>query len=457
MSLRLPRFLQSPVLLWTITAFTIAFSGALVVLILNASANSRSKLERDLAIANSETSTTIAALAQVEAMLVDQIEATDHIFGMVGSLESQNADLERDALTMRATIVALTTENESIGKQIADSHDQRIGLTDSLNEARADLDHARAENKQLSDALVDERTKLSQDNSDLQQRIDGLVVTNVSLGDTIQSLKEQNDALGRSLGGLQSKYETLTDMVEDVETLKATILALEEDIAVLEALRKPLVPLDVVETFPVCTGSMEPKITCMDSVVELRDFRPEDIIVGAVIAFYKPGDDPDNAFTSQVLHRVMGIKTEDSVRYFWTKGDANREPDGSWVPEGNVTAYVVSIIEDTRPENADLRADVNDARRRFYDFWDAWEAAEARYDEIALRYCGRVKPFFCSASEADFAKVERAFARYKTATADYNRASCNYQKLQHKARTESEPVDPFRIPPPFFSLACFSV
>ena len=165
-----------------------------------------------------------------------------------------------------------------------------------------------------------------------------------------------------------------------MESLQGTVDSLRKEIAELEAKRRPLI-LSVDRSFFVCTGSMEPKITCLDEATWLENPRPEEITVGTVISF-NPNcweDEPDNSSTA---HRVMDIKVENGVHYYWPKGDAADEPDGCWVPFDHVDGYMIEIHKDVRPENAELRRLVN-AGADAYD--DAVIAYYALYDQHCER------------------------------------------------------------------------
>ena len=76
----------------------------------------------------------------------------------------------------------------------------------------------------------------------------------------------------------------------------------------------------------VRSGSMEPTIPT-GSVVFYRPLPADEVKVGDVIAFSKPGDESE-----RVTHRVHRIGNGSTGRYFVTKGDANGAPDTWRVP-----------------------------------------------------------------------------------------------------------------------------
>ncbi len=133
-----------------------------------------------------------------------------------------------------------------------------------------------------------------------------------------------------------------------------------------------------------CTGSMEPALTCLDLVAWDVPDKPERLGVGTVIS-YGPGcwEDADG-----FSHRVIDVKVEDGVQYYWTKGDASLEDDGCWVPHEHVEAYVVAVYMDVYRENAWLRDKVNGSEAAMDVLLDSWWDLDAVYGEALERYCG---------------------------------------------------------------------
>ena len=226
----------------------------------------------------------------------------------------------------------------------------------------------------------------------LQRANDGLSVENAGL---TQSLKEATDLAeetGLQLTSLKSAYEALNrrhgELAIEHQTLKASVATLaelerqaegiREQIKELEALREPLIlgPGGRYRGGLRCTGSMEPAITCLDEATWVADFQPEAIVVGATISFA-----PDCWGGDGAAHRVVDVKVEDGVYYYWPKGDNNSEADGCWVPHTDVLAYITEIHRGVRPENAELRQHVNSAKAAFDEALAAVEAAWATMEE----------------------------------------------------------------------------
>ena len=158
---------------------------------------------------------------------------------------------------------------------------------------------------------------------------------------------------------------------------------LKAEIADLKAQREPLLlPSGSFGRInPRCTGSMGPALTCLDKATVLMDFRPEVIVVGAIITFHRCDD-------RLVAHRVVDVRIEDGVRMFQTQGDASPEPDECWISETDVDSYVTAIHKNIRPDNAPLRDAVRGARADFEASVDAYRTARATYRDLVERVCG---------------------------------------------------------------------
>lgn len=89
----------------------------------------------------------------------------------------------------------------------------------------------------------------------------------------------------------------------------------------------------------VLSGSMTPAISPGDIVVS-QYVDPETIKVDDIITFQHP----DQKDTESVTHRVINISNQDGQSAFYTKGDANENPDLNQVDAENVIGKVVFVI-----------------------------------------------------------------------------------------------------------------
>ena len=144
---------------------------------------------------------------------------------------------------------------------------------------------------------------------------------------------------------------------------------------------------------------MTPTLRCMDEASLETIFDPQDIQPGAIIAFSPDCTGPEDE-SEGMVHRVVKVKVEDGLHYYWPKGDADRQADGCWIPETDVTGYVVEVHRNTRPKAAALHAEVI--------------RASGAVDEILDRYCGvGVSADDCQVSRAEYDEIMAASAVYE--------------------------------------------
>ena len=175
--------------------------------------------------------------------------------------------------------------------------------------------------------------------------------------------------------------------------------------AELERRREPLIVDSYTAGFK-CTGSMEPRITCLDSATWLYNFNPEDIVVGTVISFTPTAE--CNLTSSRVAHRVMSVTGDASGNYYyWPRGDANSQDDGCWIPHTNVNGYIIELHRNSNLENSGLRSRVNTAKA-------ARDEARQNYEQKRLEYCGSLTGA-CTLSGTRYAEVIRLLNTYLAA------------------------------------------
>ena len=359
-----------------------------------------------------ETVESLQAKRNVLDATVESLRAErDGLEATVGSLRVERNGLE-------ATVETLQTERDGLKATVASLQAERDGLETTVESVQAERDGLEASYAVLSD-----------ENSGLKA--------------TLQTLEEDKRSLETQVEQFKLAHESVTKLEERAEGLRAVIAGLEED-------RKAL-QVKSIEMFPTCTGSMEPKITCLDTVVVLQNFLPEDIAVDTVISYYPPGQTAADG-GSPVLHRVIDIKTEDDVHYFWPKGDALDAPDGVWVAEGNVLGYVIELRQGKRPENSALRERVNGARERYIATRGKMLEARDRYDDTAIRHCGSVAAVSsCSTSQGNLTELRAAYDAFSQAWGQYLNAVCEYDEAYYHGLHESEPstgqmFDPYVAP-----------
>lgn len=99
----------------------------------------------------------------------------------------------------------------------------------------------------------------------------------------------------------------------------------------------------------LCTGSMDPTITCLDSVYVITNPTVESINLGSVIFFDTAGTEC-SFLIKTILHRVIAMKYGEKGIEYRTKGDHNTTPDECWIPFENVWGIVVKVEKGASPE-----------------------------------------------------------------------------------------------------------
>ncbi|MCY4583501.1 MAG: hypothetical protein OXE50_12015 [Chloroflexi bacterium] len=378
-------------------------------------------------------------LAQATEVIITrnkQIEAefsnVQQVQGERDELEATVESLEAERDGLEATVESLEGERNGLKATVESLETERNGLNAAVEALRAERGGLEA----TFESLQDERGGLEASYSVLSDENSGLRAT-------LQALEAEKTSLETQVEEFKLAHGSVTQLEERAEGLRAVIAGLEEDRMALQ--------VSSSEMFPTCTGSMEPGITCLDTVVVLTNFRPEDIAVDTVIAFYPPeqteaGDGPP------VLHRVTDIKIEEGVHYFWPRGDALDEPDGHWISKDNVLGYVIELQQGTRPENTALRERVNGAREQYVSARGKMLEARDKYDDTLIRHCGSVAAASsCATSQENLAEIRAAYDTFTEAWDEYLNAVCEYDKAYYHGTHESEPLtgqmfDPYVAP-----------
>ncbi|MDE2899970.1 MAG: hypothetical protein OXN15_02955, partial [Chloroflexota bacterium] len=201
-------------------------------------------------------------------------------------------------------------------------------VTGDLADVKADRDRLRDEAHELSEenrTLTHEKSVLTQEHDHLKDTLEQLTATH-------QQLTTRHLTLQADHAELNDQHSLLQQSIGTVQALESQAGSLRTEIARLEALHKPLILRRTAEIGALCTGSMEPKLTCLDTVTYLLDFDPADIVPGTMISFESRACWPNDPSHSYTGHRVMNIRVTGGIYYYWPKGDANSKADGCWVP-----------------------------------------------------------------------------------------------------------------------------
>ena len=106
---------------------------------------------------------------------------------------------------------------------------------------------------------------------------------------------------------------------------------------------------NVVVVRPVCTGSMEPNITCDDLLVLYAPSTLSDVDIVDIIYFPKPDADCSGSVPGIfVLHRIVDVVSRSGDILFQTQGDAMARPDRCLVPRADVIYKLLTNIRGSR-------------------------------------------------------------------------------------------------------------
>ena len=339
---------------------------------------------------------------------------------------------------------------ESLRAEVEADLQKTVGELDQQAAANFALELSLAEFKANVDAQAAVISGLRADIGELLAEQEHIEAKNDRLEVSLAAAHSESDGLQRDLNEAareaeeqQQQYHELNGLYEDhqqaagtLDNLRAEAFTLRDDIADLEERRKPLILTR--ENAPtegfLCTGSMEPVITCLDEAVWLEDFRPEDVVVGAVIAYDPPpGCKAFVGTGTAISHRVAAIRVSSNGTYeFWPQGDASDEPDGCWVPHTSVTGYIIELQRGVVPQNAARRDRVNGAKA-------AQDAAELVYLDLIERHCGHRNPARCTVPYEHYPQVATAYN-------EYIKAHYQWECVLRSARSPGNP-QPCRYPP----------
>jgi hypothetical protein len=294
---------------------------------------------------------------------------------------AENETLTTNLETTTAQLTGKVAENQALAANLETTTAQLTGkvaenetLTTNLETTTAQLTNKVAENQVLTTNLETTTIQLTSKVAENQVLTTNLETTTIQLTSKTADYEV-----------LVSENGQLKEVKAQVGTLQGQVSSLQSQIASLKVQRAPLIVDSYTGTF-ACTGSMEPKITCLDSATWLANFRPQDVVVGAVISFTPTAE--CNLSAPRVAHRVIGIKVEAGTYYYWPRGDANSQDDGCWIPDTNVDGYIIGLQKNTHPENQALRNKVNSAKAVRDQAKAVYDQKLNYYNQKRLEYCG---------------------------------------------------------------------
>ena len=209
-------------------------------------------------------------------------------------------------------------------------------LEGRITDLDAEIEGVRADRDVARRDLVLKAGELAQ----LTQLIAGGENTSVQLTE----LESSYEALEGDYAELRSEHDALVARFADfvpIETAELSTDALYLDRSVRE----------VAVTRPLCTGSMEPTITCDDLLILYEPASATDLDEGDVIYFRKPTTDYSGYLEGRfTLHRISNVISNAEGIWFQTKGDAFVNPDRCLVPADAVQFKLLTTVHNARFE-----------------------------------------------------------------------------------------------------------
>jgi signal peptidase I len=254
--------------------------------------------------------------------------------GAVSVAEGRSAvRLEEDIRSARAAADRLTRE---IG-----SREAEVRL---LRERIADLEGA---NTALQSSF-EQQALLFADSKQLIGQLEGALGGSGELAGRFTLLSEQHSVLQSQYALLQSQHAQALASRDQLQAKLGTLTPILTPEVSGTALYLDRTVPGVTYTGAICSGSMEPNITCQDLLV-LYEPRVTDLSVGDVIYFKKR----DNGCATYVdgrfmLHRITSLVLNSQGLHFRTKGDNLANTDPCLVHESDVLFKLLTVVKNAR-------------------------------------------------------------------------------------------------------------
>lgn len=224
-----------------------------------------------------------------------------------------------------------------------------------------DLEATRSELAQVQHELDEANARVAVLEEERETDLQRVADLDAELAERDRELGNLQSALALS-GPLSEQYSTMTD---ELATLKADYSTLQNEyneiidsMAPLVAIRTPELGGDalyldrsisgVTYTGAVCSGSMEPNISCDDLLI-LYPPKVTDLEVGDIIYFRRQAPDCSGPLDDRyMLHRIVEVTAGSEGLAFRTKGDALEAPDPCSVPATDVLYKLLTNVRNAR-------------------------------------------------------------------------------------------------------------
>ena len=324
----------------------------------------------------SYSATATDAREQAEATLQVEQAANEESKAQIRQLKenSANTKVQVDTLQQQLTDVKqqvdkTTGQNNALHAQLDDTKTELTELQREYTAAQRTVQDLQTQLGQVRSSLtVSGGTvrQLEQRVSSLQTSLEQEQARSASRQTSLKQEQARSASLQTKYDTLNGQHEELLEAVDSLESLQTDITEAQEE---LEGLRASTV---VTRGGFACTGSMEPKITCLDEATWWNTgFNDDDIHIGSVVSVRNEECWPEQ--DANVAHRVIDKVTREGVVSYRLQGDNASGFDDCWHSLANIHQVAVEIYTDQHPLNAPLRDKVN--------------AAQAAYEQLRARYC----------------------------------------------------------------------
>ncbi len=295
---------------------------------------------------------------------IDLTKAYDATQTQIKEISGQKFQLENQKVETETRLSTITQERDNLQNQIAVLNRQSESLQKNLTSLQTNLASLRVSlTKQIqNNTELQNRYSLSQrQKSDVERSLVDLQAQVVNLNSQIASLNNQIGSLNSQINSLNARISQLTAqnaiLQQQVNSLQAQVSSLEPDalkfrnlspVSYTRITARPVVYFDKYLLAPSrawCTGSMGLTLGCNDITILYKP-APNEVNIGHIIVFKAPKPDCSGYQDSTIIHRILGITTQQGTVYFQTKGDANAFPDPCRIPFDAILYKVIGIIYD---------------------------------------------------------------------------------------------------------------
>ena len=240
--------------------------------------------------------------------------------------------------------VAVSSSNESLRDDI----DKALALQSQLGAKDATITELRGRVGDLQGVIEDFRATAA---AETQAR-----VSREAEIERLRKLIADSGITGGELDDLRSRFEVLEEKYAALLIGHVELQALWSKLTPIEStgLSSPALYIDsahdgVAVTRALCSGSMEPTITCDDLLILYKPASLTDLDEGDVVYFRTPNSSCMGILEGRFsLHRISNVISDNRGLLFQTKGDARVNPDYCLVPSKDVLFKLLTTVRDGR-------------------------------------------------------------------------------------------------------------